>query len=364
MKIGILGCRGIPNRYGGFEQFAEDLSPGLVLKGASVSVYCSHNHPYPEEQFKGVTLIRCYDPEPQMGAAGQIIYDLNCILDSRRRNFDIVYQLGYTSAGLWQWLLPKNTIVMSNMDGMEWQRAKYGTFAKRFLKFSEKEVARRSDHLIGDAAPIRDYLAEKYRKPVSFLAYCATPFTNPLESVPVKYDLTPGQYLLLIARMQEDNHIDMIIQGYLKSGNELPLCIIGNINNTHGAYLKEKYKQFHQVRFMGGIFNQEDLNHLRYYAALYFHGHSAGGTNPSLLEAMAASARICAHDNVFNRSVLGDDALYFKSVDALACLINENLHDVAWNSRITSNLERIVSVYGKDKLIDDYYGLFKKILTQ
>lgn len=364
MRIGILGCRGIPNKYGGFEQFAEDLAPGLVRKGVSVSVYCSHHHPYPHNEYQGVSLIRCYDPEHQMGAAGQIIYDLNCILDCRRRNFDIVYQLGYTSAGLWQWLLPPKTVVFSNMDGIEWQRAKYGVMAKHFLKYSESKVARKSDHLIGDAVPIRDYLAEKYKKPVSYLAYCATPFTNPLISVPEKYSLTPGQYLLVIARMQEDNHIEMIIQGFLKSGNELPLCIIGNTNNKYGGYLEEKYKQFHQVRFMGGIFNQEDLNHLRYYAALYFHGHSAGGTNPSLLEAMAASARICAHDNVFNRSVLGENALFFKSVDDLASLINENLGDVAWDSRIASNMDRIISVYGKDKLIDDYYNLFKKILTK
>jgi len=364
MKIGILGCRGIPNRYGGFEQFAEDLAPGLVHKGAAVSVYCSHNHPYPHDEFKGVKLIRCYDPEPQIGAAGQIIYDLNCILDCRKRNFDIVYQLGYTSAGLWQWLLPRKTVVLSNMDGIEWQRAKYGGLAKGFLKYSESKVAHRSDYLIGDAVPIRDYLAEKYQKPVSYLAYCATPFTNPIESVPQKYSLTPWQYLLIIARMQEDNHIGMIIQGYLKSGNNLPLCIIGNTNNAYGGYLKEKYKQFQQVRFMGGIFNQEDLNHLRYYAALYFHGHSAGGTNPSLLEAMAASARICAHDNVFNRSVLGDNGLFFKSDDEIANLILVNLHDSAWNGRIVSNMDRIISVYGKDKLINDYYDLFKRILTK
>ena len=364
MKIGILGCRGIPNRYGGFEQFAEDLAPGLVQKGMSVSVYCSHHHPYLPDEYKGVQLIRCYDPEPQIGASGQIIYDLNCILDCRKRKFDLVYQLGYTSAGLWQWLIPKDTLVVSNMDGMEWQRSKYGALAKRFLKFSERSVAQRSDLLIGDAVPIQEYLATKFNKPVSFLAYCATPFTNPSTTVPARFNVTSRQYMLVIARMQEDNHIEMIIKGYLQSANNLPLCIVGNTNNSHGTYLVNKYKQYTQVKFMGAIFNQEDLNNLRYHAALYFHGHSAGGTNPSLLEAMAASARICAHDNVFNRSVLGAGALFFKSVDQVANLITHHIKDEAWQSKVVSNMERIVSEYGKEKLIEAYFKLFTETLTK
>jgi glycosyltransferase involved in cell wall biosynthesis len=364
MNIGILGCRGIPNRYGGFEQFAEDLAPGLVQKGMTVSVYCSHHHPYTENEYKGVHLIRCYDPEPQIGATGQIIYDLNCILDSRKRKFDIIYQLGYTSAGLWQWLIPTHAIVVSNMDGIEWKRAKYGNLAKRFLTFSELKVAQRSDLLIGDAVPIQEYLASRFNKPVSFLAYSATPFSNPSKDVPARFNLMAKQYMLVIARMQEDNHIEMIIEGYLLSGSLLPLCIIGNTNNKYGLYLKNKYKQQPNVNFMGGIFNQEDLNNLRYHAGLYFHGHSAGGTNPSLLEAMAASSRICAHDNVFNRSVLESGALFFKSADDIAKLIMHHIFDQEWESRVARNLDRIVVEYGKDKLIGDYFDLFKRILTK
>jgi glycosyltransferase involved in cell wall biosynthesis len=170
--------------------------------------------------------------------------------------------------------------------------------------------------------------------------------------------------MLVIARMQEDNHIEMIIQGYLLSGNALPLCIVGSINNGYGIYLRNKYKQQEKVIFMGGIFNQEDLNNLRYHAALYFHGHSAGGTNPSLLEAMAASARICAHDNVFNHSVLESGALFFKSADEIANLIIHHMIDQDWENRVASNLERIVAAYSKEKLITDYFNLFKRILTK
>ncbi|MFZ4549682.1 MAG: glycosyl transferase, partial [Bacteroidales bacterium] len=97
MKIGILGTRGIPNHYGGFEQFAEYLSVGLLELGAEVWVYNSHNHPYQEKVWKNVNLIHCFDPEYKIGLAGQFLYDFNCILDSRNRNFDILLQLGYTT---------------------------------------------------------------------------------------------------------------------------------------------------------------------------------------------------------------------------------------------------------------------------
>jgi len=125
MKIGILGSRGIPNHYGGFEQFAGHLSTGLVKQGAEVWVYCSHDHPYTGESWNGVHLIHCYDPERSIGALGQFVYDFNCIRDSRKRDFDIILQLGYTSSSVWHRLLPEKPVVITNMDGLEWKRSKY-----------------------------------------------------------------------------------------------------------------------------------------------------------------------------------------------------------------------------------------------
>lgn len=125
MKIAILGTRGVPNHYGGFEQFAEYFSVYLVEKGHEVYVYNSHNHPHQEKVFKGVHIIHQNDPEHKLGTFGQFIYDFNCILDSRKRNFDIILQLGYTSNSIWFFLLPKKSICITNMDGLEWKRTKY-----------------------------------------------------------------------------------------------------------------------------------------------------------------------------------------------------------------------------------------------
>ncbi|RYZ18900.1 MAG: DUF1972 domain-containing protein, partial [Chitinophagaceae bacterium] len=121
MKIALLGTRGIPNHYGGFEQFAEYFAVYLAGKGHEVYVYNSGHHPYQEKTFKGVNLIHCTDPEDKIGTAGQFIYDLNCILDSRKHSFDIILQLGYTSNSVWHFLLPKKPVIITNMDGLEWK---------------------------------------------------------------------------------------------------------------------------------------------------------------------------------------------------------------------------------------------------
>src|SRR5690606_25316653 len=138
MKIAIVGARGIPNFYGGFEQFAEYLSLGLVQKGHDVTVYNSHTHPYQEPTWNGVKIIHCKDPEDKIGTAGQFIYDLNCIRDARKRDYDIILQLGYTSSSIWGWLMPRRkSIVTTNMDGLEWKRTKYSKKVQKFLLFAE-----------------------------------------------------------------------------------------------------------------------------------------------------------------------------------------------------------------------------------
>ena len=136
MKLAILGTRGIPNYYGGFEQFAQYLSKEFTSKGHEVYVYNSSAHPYKEKVWNGVNIIHCKDPEDKIGTAGQFIYDLNCILDSRKREFDIILQLGYTSSSVWNWLFSKKPVIITNMDGLEWKRSKYSKLVQRFLFYA------------------------------------------------------------------------------------------------------------------------------------------------------------------------------------------------------------------------------------
>src|ERR1700761_6048873 len=165
LKIGILGTRGIPNRYGGFEQCAEYLALGLVAKGHKVWVYNSHSHEYQGSEWKDVQIIHCKDPEDKMGTFGQFVYDLNCIKDARKRDFDILLQLGYTSNSIWYPLWPKYCSNVVNMDGLEWKRSKYNKYVQRFLKTAERWAAEHGDVLIADSVGIQQHLKEAYNKP-------------------------------------------------------------------------------------------------------------------------------------------------------------------------------------------------------
>ncbi len=356
MKIGILGTRGIPNRYGGFEQWAEQLSKGLVKKGCVVTVYNSHFHPYKRNTYQGIEIIHKWDPK-KIGLASQFIYDLLCILNARKQKFDVIIQLGYTTSSVWGWLLPKKARIIYNMDGLEWKREKYKGLLKTFLKKAEKLAIKHSDVVIADSKPIKSYLDKKYQLSSNFIAYPATIFENSDDSVLAKFNLTKEKYYLLIARFQPDNNLEMIIQGVLASETNTPLLIVGDDNNRYGRYLQKKYSS-DKIFFLGKIYDQTELNNLRYYCLLYFHGHSAGGTNPSLLEAMASSCVICAHNNDFNRAVLGEDAFYFKNRTEIASVLNsfsEKLPKVTW---IKNNLNKLRNEYNLSNIIDQYYKLF------
>lgn len=313
MKIGILGTRGIPNYHGGFEQFTEFFAVFLSERGHQVIVYNSSIHPYKDNNFKGVKIVHCFDAEDKIGTAGQFVYDLNCILNARRQNFDIILQLGYTSSSIWGFLLPGKPLILTNMDGLEWKRSKYSKPVRSFLKYAERLAVKSSDYLIADSIGIQDYLKNTYEVDSEYIAYGAHLFTTPDEKVLKDYAVEKGGYNMLIARIEPENNIETILDGVMQADNNTPFLVVGkNDANAFGKYLTQKYAETH-IRFCGGIYNLEHLNNLRYFSNLYFHGHSVGGTNPSLLEAMASNALIVAHDNAFNKSILEGSAYYFRS---------------------------------------------------
>lgn len=359
MKIAILGTRGVPNFYGGFEQFAEYFSTFLAEKGHEVYVYNSHNHPYQEATFKGVSILHKYDPECKIGTAGQFIYDLNCILDSRRRNFDIILQLGYTSSSVWYRLLPKKPIIITNMDGLEWKRTKYSKAVQKVLLFAEKLAVKSSDYLISDSVGIQKYLSEKYKKDSAYIAYGAHLFTNPDESILSQYGLENRQFNMILARLEPENNIETILDGVVLSHDATPMLVIGNHETKFGRYLKEKFAAASGIRFMGAIYNQEHLDNLRYFSNLYFHGHSVGGTNPSLLEAMASNALIIAHKNEFNQAILQENAYYFSSPEEVKKVLleikkNDNLQ------LIQNNINAIAKEYNWNTINDKYLQFFEE----
>jgi len=363
VKIAILGTRGIPNHYGGFEQFAEYISIDLVKKGHEVTVYNSHLHPYQEKEWKGVSIIHKYDSENRIGTAGQFIYDLNCILDCRRRGFDIILQLGYTSSSIWGRFLPKKARIITNMDGLEWKRTKYSKNVQTFLLYAEKLAVKFSDHLVADSIGIKEYLRQKYLVDATYIPY-GTEVVNNFELLYLEeYGLKPESFLLLIARLEPENSIEIILDGYLKKKSELPFLVIGNYKTKYGQYLVHKYSFSKSIRFLGGIYDIKKLNVLRRYCSYYFHGHTVGGTNPSLLEAMGSGAFICAHDNIFNYSILKENALYFTSSDDVVDILSSDNSKRKEKYRF-KNLEKAQKLYSWNTIADSYEELFTRTLNK
>lgn len=354
MKIAIIGTRGVPNRYGGFEQLAEKLSVGLFQKGHSVSVYNSHRHSYKEKKFKGVDIIHCYDPEHRLGTPGQFIYDLNCVRDARKKDFDVLLFLGYTSSSVWGKLYPKKTVIISNMDGLEWKRTKYAKPAQRFLEYAEKLAVQFSHYLIADSVAIQQYLQHKFGVNSRFIPYGAELFSEKNEQILTNYELNKEKYFMLMARMEPENNIEMILNGFHNSNSSNKFIVIGNTVNSFGKYITGKFGADQRIIFAGAIYDQSIIHNLIHFSKLYFHGHSVGGTNPSLLEAMAAGAMIAVHDNEFNRAVTGDNAYYFNSAKDIQQLIESGVDETIKEKMTASNLEKIRHQYNWPAVIDQY----------
>ena len=362
IRLAILGTRGIPNNYGVFEQFAQYLSYNLDKVDYDVYVYNSHNHPYQDVKWKGVNIIHKYDPEYAIGATGQFVYDLNCILDCHRRGFDIVFQLGYTSSAIWGVLLPRSSMRIINMDGLEWKRAKHSKLARYFLRFSERLAVISNDLLISDSLGIKNYIYGKYRRESIYIPYGANVFDRPNSEILESYNVSPHEYNILIARLEPENNIETILAGVETSNSRFPFLVIGKTNTKHGKYLLNRFQNNKQIRFLGGIYNQSDLDNFRYFSNLYFHGHSVGGTNPSLLEAMGCRALIVAHDNIFNRSILNLNAHYFKSEkDVIKCL---DIKKEDYQEYLENNLLMIQNKFSWDTITRKYDKLFKASINR
>ncbi|RYY90303.1 MAG: DUF1972 domain-containing protein, partial [Chitinophagaceae bacterium] len=307
LRIAILGTRGIPNRYGGFEQISETLAEGLLRRGHTVTVYCSDTHPDKSAQWHGIQRVLCKDPETKLGTFGQFLYDRACLQHARGEDYDALLFMGYTSSSVWGPWFPRNCAILSNMDGLEWKRSKYSLPVQRFLRAAEALAVRYSQRHIADSPVIKQYLDERYGISSTYIPYGAEVQRHRSPAALEPLELQPDGYFMLMARMEPENHVAEILEGYAASGSTKAMVVVGSTANRYGQALARRYEKHTGVRFLGSIFDQELVHQLRAQASLYFHGHSVGGTNPSLLEAMGSGALIAAHRNPFNATVLGED---------------------------------------------------------
>jgi glycosyltransferase involved in cell wall biosynthesis len=361
VKVAILGARGIPARYGGFETFAEKLAVGLAERGFQMTVFCEGREGQPPARFHGVELR--YHSAPALGPLQTIAYDLKCLW-SARRGFDVVYMLGYGVAPFCA--LPRlwRTTVWINPDGVEWARAKWNAFAKLYFRCMEWFAVRAASRVLADAEAIAAHLERRHGplRACSVIPYgCEIVKVPPDAAMLRNRGLEAYDYFLVVCRLEPENHVLEILEAFRKSHSKRQLVIVGN-NQVSTPYVKQlRSVRDPRIRMIGTVYDAPLLTTLRSCAFAYLHGHSVGGTNPSLLEAMGCANLILAHDNAFNRETLGDEGLYFRTTEDLAATINavesrpEDLERLRVGAR-----ERATARYNWSDVIDRYAELLRQ----
>lgn len=362
IRLAILGTRGIPANYGGFERFAEELSIRLASLDVDVTVYCEEGSGQRNKMYNGVALR--YERVAIGGPLSTILFDMKCIW-SARKEYDVVYMLGYGAAPFC--ILPRifGTKVWLNVDGIEWARAKWGKLAKGYFKVMEYFSVRIPDRVIADAAGIRDHLVRRHgeRTNCDVIAYGATVVQDsPNEDLLMEWGLEPRGYHLVVCRLEPENHVLEIIEGYRQSSTQHPLVILGNHHADTSYVQMIRGLASNRVRFIGTVFDKQRLEALRFHSLTYLHGHSVGGTNPSLLEAMGCGNIVIAHDNAFNKEVLGAFGRYFLAPSDIPALISEvEAMPVNEQFELRSHArERVSSTYSWDLIASQYLSLLQR----
>lgn len=320
LRVAILGTRGIPAAYGGFETFAEQLATRLAARGHRITVYAEADGvPTADGRHQGVRVR--YRRRPAWGPASTLAYDCACLWDARR-GYDLVYMLGYGAAWACWWPRLFGVPVWINVDGLEWARSKWGRLARAYLRAMEWLSSRAPTRVLADAQAIADRYARLYPRgaPCSFIAYGAELPAEPSREPPdlSRWNLQAGEYVLAVARPEPENHVLEIVEGHALWGGDWPLVVVGNVQSATPYQKRLLALASDKVRFIGGVYDAHQLTALRMGAGCHVHGHSVGGTNPSLLEALACGNLIVAHDNPFNREVARDAAQYFQTSRQLA----------------------------------------------
>lgn len=350
-SVGIVGVRGIPAEYGGFETTAEAIAVLLQDRWA-VTVFCSAQQKT-RKQYRHVSLR--FLPIPANGI-WSLIYDTVSLFLARHHNAVII--LGVSGA----WFLPAFRVfsrarIIINVDGMEWRREKWSLGSRLLLRFLEKCAIQNAHEVVADNAAIQDYVRQKYEIEAHLIPYGGDPIDSqvPRESIPWNSPVIPGTYWLALARIEPENNVEMILEAFIDSGQEL--VFLGNWANTpQGVLLRKRFGNVPNIMLLDPIYDRSIVDLLRQGCIAYLHGHSAGGTNPSLVEAMYSEAAVIAFDCVFNRETTEDEALYFSSSSDLRELV-ENLD----NETLRANGAKMKAIadrrYSWRRVVDQYEKL-------
>lgn len=321
----ILGIRGLPAAYGGFETFAEHLSLYLREKGWRVVVYCQEtgSGKITTDTWQGIERVRI--PVRGHGPKAAMLFDAKAIWHASKHK-DLCLTLGYNTAVFNVLLRLKGIPNIINMDGIEWSRAKWGPLARLWLWANDHIGCKVGNHLVADHPCIKSHLTTRVREnKITMIPYGAARIDASTDQPLQSLGLEPGKYLTVIARPEPENSILQIVKAFSARPRGYKLAVLGQFYNGNAYHREVRQAASDEVAFLGPIYDQDIVQPLRYHAVAYIHGHQVGGTNPSLVEAMGAGNAVIAHDNRFNRWVAGTGAAYFHSVGSLKKLLDDLL---------------------------------------
>lgn len=362
VKISIVGSVGIPANYGGFETLAEQLVlyNENVDKPYSLVVYCSSkNYPERKKNYYGAQLRYI-----SMRANGiqSIIYDILSIIDACIRKSDVVLLLGHGGSFIIPLLrLLTKTKFITNIDGIEWKREKFNWFARSILRISENFAIRFSHCVIADNVAIQQYVKNQFGRDCDVIAYGGD-HAVATESNPTATSNLPVTYALALCRIEPENNVDIILTAF--NSSNVPLVFVGNWDNSaYGRDLKARFSDSPNIYILNSIYEISKLRAVRGNAFLYIHGHSAGGTNPALVEMMHFRIPIMAYNCSFNIESTEGQAIYFRSAtDLLAHLAR--LEDLIKSDLGKRMYEIARRRYTWDIVGKAYYDLIEQSLNE
>jgi glycosyltransferase involved in cell wall biosynthesis len=320
-RVAILGSRGIPARYGGFETFAEELATRLAQAGFELTVFGERRRGEARlGHHRGVRLVRM--SAPRLGPLSTLLYDLRCLWRARR-GYDVVLMLGYGASLFCGLPRSRGTEVWISMDGLEHRRGKWGPLGRAWLRRMEARALSVADRVVFDSEAVRRDVLSRVSGPARahVIEYGARLDLPRDPGVVESLGLRPRSYYLVVCRIEPENRVLEIVRAVSRAPTTRELIVVGDVERA-GPYGEAcRRAAGPQVRFLGAVFDRQTLHALRAESWAAIHGHSVGGTNPSLLEALAAGVPVIAHENPFNREVLGDGARTFRDEDELVAAI-------------------------------------------
>ena len=365
MKIALLGTRGVPAHHGGFETCADEVSRGLAARGHAVTVYCRRgNAPGDPPEYDGVTLR--YTRHIDRKALGTLTHTLTATLDAVRRDFDVL--LYFNAANVVSAVLAKvacRAPVVLNVDGLEWQRRKWGWAGRTYYQVAAWLTTKVADRVLTDSRAIQAYYERRWKAPSTFIPYGA-PLGGPQSrAVLEEYGLAPDDYFLTVSRLEPENNADLTLRAFAQVATEKKLVIVGE-----GSYRSEFAARLHdttdpRVVFLGSEYRPARVRELYRGAFAYVHGNEVGGTNPALLGAMGHGGCVLALDGPYNAEVVADGALLYRKDPAdLAAKMRLVLSDATLVRRLRQRAsERAASAYRWDQVIEGYERLLEMVLA-